>query len=305
MNSLTIILVSWNTRDLLSQCLASIFAFPPTCRFEAWVVDNASTDGTPEMLQHSFPQVHVIQNRENCGFARANNQAILRSQSRYVLLLNPDTVVKQGALENLVRYMDGNPRAGGAGPRLLNPDGSLQPSCYPTPTLLNEFLRLFHLDRLFVRAKSNLEAWAMDAPRPVEIIQGACLILRRSALEQVGYLDERFFIYSEDYDICMSLRKDGWTLSWLPFAEVVHYGGQSTSQVQSEMFLELYENKLKLMRKHYGRSGAAIYKIILFGSALTRVVLIPISHRNGHPEGERYRALGDNYRRLILALPGM
>jgi GT2 family glycosyltransferase len=303
--NLSILIVSWNTRDLLHQCLESIYAHPPDCLFEVWVVDNASTDGTPEMLYDTFPQVRLIQNPDNTGFAAANNQAIHRSHSRYVLLLNPDTVVLPGALDELVRYMEGNPRAGGAGPRLLNPDGSLQPSCCPTPTLVNEFMRLFHLDRIWLRAKSNMETWAHDVPRPVEIIQGACLILRRSALEQVGYLDERFFIYSEDDDICMRLRKDGWTLSWLPFAEVIHYGGQSTSQVQAEMFLELYENKLKLMRKHYGRSGAAIYKLILFGSALTRVALIPITRRNGHPEGERYRALGDNYRRLITALPGM
>jgi GT2 family glycosyltransferase len=303
--NLSIILVSWNTRSLLHQCLESIYTHPPDCLFEVWVVDNASTDGTPEMLYDTFPQVRLIQNPDNTGFAAANNQAIHRSHSRYVLLLNPDTVVLPGALDELVRYMEGNPRAGGAGPRLLNSDGSLQPSCCPTPTLVNEFMRLYHLDRIWLRAKSNMETWAHDVPRPVEIIQGACLILRRSALEQVGYLDERFFIYSEDDDICMRLRKDGWTLSWLPFAEVIHYGGQSTSQVQAEMFLELYENKLKLMRKHYGRSGAAIYKLILFGSALTRVALIPITRRNGHPEGERYRALGDNYRRLITALPGM
>jgi GT2 family glycosyltransferase len=303
--NLSIIIVSWNTCQFLHQCLHSIYSHPPNCLFDVWVVDNASTDGTPAMLHEFFPQVRLILNHNNGGFAQANNQAILQSQSRYVLLLNPDTVVEPGALEKLVSYMDEHPRVGGAGPRMLNPDGSLQQSCYPTPTLMREFLRLFHLDSFWPRAKCTMERWSVKVSSQVEIIQGACLILRRSALEQVGCLDERFYIYSEDYDLCYRLRRGGWRLSWLPVAEVIHYGGQSTTQVKAEMFIQLYEAKLQFMRKHYGWLGASTYKLILFSSAMPRLVLILLSHFEEDPESGWFRAVGDNYRRLINALPGM
>ena len=146
---LSIVIVSWNTSDMLLSCLTSIFDHPPQCHFDVWVVDNASSDISAAMVRQRFPQVHLIENRVNAGFARANNQAIRQSNGYFLLLLNPDTEVKPGALELLVRFLRRHRQVGGAGPRLLNPDGTLQPSCHPGPTLTRELWRLFHLDVIY------------------------------------------------------------------------------------------------------------------------------------------------------------
>ena len=157
--SLSIIIVSWNTRKLLEDCLVSILAKPPTSPFETWVVDNASTDGSSRMVREKFPQVHLVENRENVGFARANNQALQRCTGKYVLLLNPDTLVASGSLQALADFLDKHPEAGAAGARILNPDGSLQISSHPRPTLSRELWRLFHLDRLSSYAEYPLTKW--------------------------------------------------------------------------------------------------------------------------------------------------
>jgi GT2 family glycosyltransferase len=302
---LSIVIVSWNTCDLLADCLTSIYIQPPKCEFEVWVVDNASTDGTPQMLREDFPQVCLVENQQNIGFARANNHAIDYSNSRYVLLLNPDTVVKPGALQKLVQYMDENPKTGAAGPRLLNPDETLQTSCYAAPTLRREFIRMFKFDRIWSDCCYRMECWDLDQPREVDIIQGACLMLRREALDRVGLLDETFFIYSEDFDLCYRLLKDGWDRVWLPDAEVIHYGGQSTGQVSAEMFLHLYQAKLMFMRKHYGWAAAPLYKLILLFSALPRLMLIPLAWVENSPRSQHHHSLGKKYRRLLSAISQM
>src|SRR5262249_26992254 len=154
------------------------------------------------------------------GFARANNQAIAIAASRYVLLLNPDTRVRPDALQTLVRFMDEHPKAAAAGPRLLNADGSLHASCQPAPTLSRELWRLFHLDAAWSRASYRMQDWRIDTPRLVDVVQGACIILRRSVLDTAGGLDEGYFIYSEEVDLCHRLRRHGWQVWWVPQAEV-------------------------------------------------------------------------------------
>jgi GT2 family glycosyltransferase len=176
-------------------------------------------------------KLFLIHNQENAGFARATNQAIQSSESKYVLLLNPDTVVLPDALQQLVEFMDTHPEAGAAGSRVLNPDGSLQTSCYVAPTLAHEFFRLFHLSRFSPASTYQMKNWNTNIPRLVDIIQGDCLMLRKTALNQVGLLDERFFIYSEDVDLCYRLQRASWGLYWVPLAQVIHYGGQSTRQL--------------------------------------------------------------------------
>lgn len=302
---LSIVIVNWNVRDFLRRCLDSVYAHPCPGRIEVWVVDNASTDGSTQMVRACFPQVKLIENQQNAGFARANNQAIRQAGGRYVLLLNPDTEVKPGALQELVQFMDGHPLAGAAGSLLLNPDHSLQISCYRAPTLGREFLRLFHLDGLIPTGCYHMECWDKDTPREVDILQGACLLLRRQALEQVGLLDESFFIYSEDVDLCYRLQKAGWRLYWVPGARVVHYGGQSTQQVPFEMFVHLYQGKLAYIRKHYGRFAAGIYKFILLGASLPRLSLIPLSWLIEPSKRSRCDLLAKNYWRLIALLPEM
>jgi len=302
---LSIIIVNWNTRDLLAQCLQSVYAHPPEGEFEVWVVDNASTDGSAEMVRERFPQARLIRNAENVGFARANNQAIRQSSGRYVLLLNPDTEVKPGALETLVQFMDAHPEAGAAGARLLNPDGTLQSSCHPFPTLGREFWRLFHLDALRLCACYEMARWDPETLRPVDVVQGACVILRRKALDQVGLLDEDYFIYTEEVDLCYRLRQGGWRIYWAPQATVVHYGGQSTRQMPAEMFLRLYESKLLYFRKHHSRQAARAYKLILLAAATARLLLSPLAWLERPPQRQQHLALARCYRRLVRTLPEM
>jgi len=302
---LSIIIVNWNTRDLLAQCLQSVYETVQGLECEIFVVDNASSDGSAAMVRERFPCVRLVENWENVGFARANNQAIRESTGRYVVLLNPDTVVKPGALEALVPFMDTHPQAGAGGARLLNPDGTLQTSCYPAPTLSREFWRLFHLDAYWLYAHYDMASWGLDRPREVDVLQGACLILRREALDQVGLLDEDYFIYTEEVDLCQRLRHQGWKAYWLPQAAVVHYGGQSTQQVAAQMFLSLYQTKLLYFRKNHGRRAAQLYKLILLAATLTRLLLSPVAWLERSPQRRRHLILAGHYGRLLLALPKM
>jgi GT2 family glycosyltransferase len=249
--------------------------------------------------------VHLIENRENLGFARANNQAIQRCAGNYVLLLNPDTLVKSGALQALLDFLEKTPEAGGAGARILNPDGSLQISSWPRPTLSRELWRLFHLDSLLPYAEYPLTKWEANQAQDVDLLLGACLLLRKDVLGQVGFLDEEYFIYSEEIDLCFRMQRSGWRLFWVPQAEVVHFGGQSTQQAPTEMFLNLYHGKIKFFRKHYGWLSAQIYKLILMTAALSRLVLTPFVFFEPSSLREKHFMLADRYRHLVLALPGM
>jgi GT2 family glycosyltransferase len=302
---LSIIIVNWNTRDLLAQCLESVYAYPPAGDFEVIVVDNASTDGSAAMVHERFPQVVLIENGENMGFALANNQAIGRSHGRHVLLLNPDTVVQSGALDVLVRFLDEHPDAGAAGSMLLNPDGTLQPSCHPAPTLGREMWRLAHLDRLHPVALYRMQEWPADRPRLVDTVQGASLIVRREVIEQVGPLDDSYFMYSEEVDWCERIREAGWNVYWVPGSRVVHLGGQSTRQVGTPMFLQLYRGKLQYFRKHHGAVYGLLYKGELFVAAAARILLTPLAWVLRPGQRREQTELAGRYGRLILALPSM
>ena len=303
--SLSIIIVSWNTRELLENCLNSILANPPSSPFEIWVVDNASTDDSPRMVREKFPQVHLVENRENMGFARANNQAIRQCSGKYVLLLNPDTLAGAGALQALIDLLDTHPEAGAAGARIINPNGSLQISSHPRPTVSRELWRLFHLDVLSPFAVYPLTKWETAQPQEVDVLMGACLLLRKEVLDKVGLLDEDYFIYSEEVDLCYRIQRAGWHLYWVPTAEVVHFGGQSTQQVPTEMFLHLYQSKIKYFRKHYGWTASQIYKLILRLAALSRLMLAPFVIFENSARRRKHLILVDRYWRLVLALPGM
>lgn len=302
---LSVLIVNWNTCNLLERCLTSIYEDAGAAEYEVIVVDNASQDGSVEMVRKRFPQVQPIANNENQGFARANNQAIRQSRGRYVLLLNPDTEVKLGALGTLVDFMDAHPRVGAGGARLLNTDGTLQTSCYPAPTLLREFWRLFHLDRLWAYGCYHMADWDLDTPRKVEVVQGAALILRREALDQVGLMDETYFMYSEELDLCYRLQKGGWSLYWIPQSKAVHYGGQSTRQAAAKMFLCLYQSKLLFMRKHHGCITAQAYKLILLAATLARLLLSPLAWLERPAQRQQHLVLANHYRRLLAALPRM
>lgn len=305
---LSIIIVSWNTCELLAQCLTTVqenLAALPHLDVETFVVDNASADESTQMVQAQFPWVRLIANQENVGFARANNQAIRQTTARYVLLLNPDTELRAGSLATLIEFMEQHPQAGAVGPYLLNPDGSLQISCYPAPTLWHEFWRLFHLDALWRGASPSYrqERWSTKEPREVDVIKGACLMVRDDALKEVGLLDEGFFMYAEEVDLCRRLIVAGWDLYWVPESKVLHYGGQSTKQVAADMFLRLYETKVLYFRKHDGETGAAVYKLILFAAALARLLIVGAVHQLPlRQRRQKHLTLASHYRLLVRKL---
>jgi GT2 family glycosyltransferase len=300
---LSIVIVSWNTCELLNRCLETVFAYPPDVPFEVWVVDNNSQDKTVSMLRSQFPQVQLIVNGANPGFAAANNQAIRASSGEYLLLLNPDTEVKPGAITALVDFLDEQPQVGGAGSKLLNPDGSLQPSCYPMLTGFRELWRLLHLDWLKPVGEYNMHRWDTAEPRRVEVIQGASLILRRTVLDRVGLLDEGYFMYTEEVDLCYRMQQVGWLLYWVPQSQVVHYGGQSTRQVATEMFVHLYGSKVQFFRKHYGRLATAGYKFTLGLTSILRLSLSPLLWLKPAAVRQSKLLLARNYLQLLRVLP--
>lgn len=300
--ALSIVVVNWNTRDHLARCLCSLDRVAlDRDRVELFVVDNASADGSGAMVAQRFGWAQLIANEENVGFARANNQAILRSQGRYVLLLNSDTEIWPGAAEQLLAFMDAHPKAGAAGARLLNADGSLQHSCHPMLTPEREFWRLTFLDRLAPKATYDMERWEIDRPRPVDVIKGACLLLRRAALDEVGVLDEGYFMYTEEVDLCYRLVTAGWERWWVPQATVVHYGGASARQAAQEMYVHLYRSKVQFYRKFGGPRQVRRFKRLVRLAYWPRLLLSTA----GAPFSGRLSQSARTYRRLLGELPAM
>ena len=223
---LTVVIVSYNTRKLIRRCLQSLHAFPPSCEHEVLVVDNASRDGSIAMLRKEFPRARKLANKHNLGYAVAVNQGIETSESEYTLVLNPDIVLREGAIDALLQFMDTHPDAGLAGAKLLNTDGSLQHSCrgFYTPATL--VMRRTILGRLFPRSRVIRRHLMLDydhaASRPVDWVIGACMMVRRRAIEDVGGMDERFFLYFEDVDWCFRMSRQGWKVYYVPEAQMVH-----------------------------------------------------------------------------------
>lgn len=304
---LSIVVVTWNTRDLLSRCLSSVneclsdssLQHADRLSHEVIVVDNHSADGTSEMVREKFSWVRLIRSEINLGFARGNNVALRRHRGRYVLLLNPDTEVRPGALQSLVRYMDTHRDVGAVGPLVLNPNGTLQVSCYPLPNLPREIWRLFHGDAVWPYGVYNMDSWSRTEPRSVDVLQGACLLVRQEALEDVGPLDEDFFIYSEEVDLCKRIRERGWNLKWIPDATIVHHGGQSTGQLAEEMFLFLYRGKMLYFRKHFGAGAERAYKVVLVFAAWLRLALTPLTSLTDPDVYDRRQTTARYYRRLV------
>jgi len=270
---------------------------------EIFVVDNASTDGSQQMVAEGYPQVRLLANEHNLGFAAANNQAMQQARGEYILLLNPDTEVLAGAFETLIDFMEANPESGACGARLLNPDGSLQPSCSPEPTLKTEFRRLFHLKGVRADGYYAMDDWDVSTPRQVDVLLGACLLIRRETMDQIGFLDENYFMYSEEVDYCQRIRAAGWEIHWVPEAQVIHFGGQSTRQVAAKMFLCLYEGKIKYFRKHHGWLSAIAYKLILLAAGVARIASASLVWLGSSANRENHQKMINNYSRLLIALP--
>lgn len=252
---LSVVIVNWNTSAELEACLRSI-GEEDSVRLEIIVIDNASPDDSVEMVRREFPGVRLIENNANLGFAKAANQGISTSQGRYVLLLNPDSEVKPGALPAIVRFGDENPKVGIFGPKLLNPNGTLQYSCRGFPTVAAGFFRNTILTKYFPRNSYIYDylmlGWDHSEPRDVDWVSGAALVARRELLEDVGMLDERFYMYCEDVDLAFRAHEKSWRVTYFPPAVVVHACGRSSNYRPNRMIIEHHKSIFRFFRKHHG-----------------------------------------------------
>jgi hypothetical protein len=267
MVDLSIIIVSWNAREFLVACLKSIAETCQGLSVEVLVVDNGSTDGSVEAARSLGLGTEIIECGQNLGFAKANNIGIERSRGRYCCLINSDVVVLPRCLKHLLAFMDSQPQVGIAGPLVLNPDGSRQPSCRTVPTFLRLLARA-----LYLRKELTDEAFTRDAVSDVEVLSGCFWIVRRDAIEQVGMLDERFFIYAEDVDWCWRFRDAGWRVTFCPEARAIHFGGQSAAADPMRFQLELRKASVQLWRKHYGPAMARLCVVVMFCHEALRVL---------------------------------
>ncbi len=281
MPDVSIIIVNWNTQELLLRCLEHVYDTTRQVAFEVFVVDNASSDGSVAAVRSRFPEVQLIENNENVGFARANNQAMAVVRGRFLLLLNTDAFLHPAAVKTLVAHMDAYPDTGAAGCRLFYEDGTLQRSCSAFPTVLTELWQGLWLDRLFPRhplfGSYMMTYWNLDDLREVDAVLGACMIIRPSALKQVGPFNEQYFMYSEEIDLCYRLKQGGWKIRFVPTATATHIWGGSARQVHpAKTFLRLYESRVQFFRSHYGRLRTWLYKLVLLLGSILRVITGPI-----------------------------
>lgn len=253
----TIIIASWNTRDILRNCLASIYEQTSDFPFEVIVVDNGSTDGSAQMVASEFPQVHLIANSENLGYAGANNQAMAIAQGRYVLLLNSDTIILDNAIGKMIPFADSHPEVGVMGCRVLNPDRSHQSSCFMFPSLFNMIFMTVYLSKLFPSSKifgrERMLWFDWEKTCEVDVVVGCFMFARREAIDQVGMMDNRLFMYSEETDWCYRFKEAHWKVVYTPCAEIIHLGRVSSAKMKPEMTLQLRGSMLYFYKKHRGR----------------------------------------------------
>lgn len=265
--TVSVVIVNWNAREYLRRCLRSLALHGPSRPSETIVVDNASTDGSAEAVACEFPQVRLIRNPDNLGFAKANNIGVAASSGRYVCFVNSDVELLPGCIDRLLEYCEENEGVGMVGPLILGSDGRLQRSCRGFPSVWNMLCRALALDTAFPRARLfsgySMRHWAQDSLRPVDILTGCFWLVRRSAMDEVGLLDEAFFIYGEDMDWCKRFRVQGWPVLFVPSARAIHHGGASSSNAPIRFYLERHKADLQYWRKHHRPPAVAAYQAIV------------------------------------------
>jgi GT2 family glycosyltransferase len=296
---LSIVIVNWNTRDLLRDCLTSLLPATTGLKAEVLVVDNASTDGSPAMIRADFPTVRLIESPTNIGFAAGNNLALREATGRHVLLLNSDTLVQGEVLREAVAWLDAHPQAGVMGPTVLNADGTLQPSCSSFPSLKNLALQLMGITRIARLDGYRLTGWDRSTARRVDVVSGAAMFVRRAAMEEVGLLDESFFFYGEETDWCHRFARAGWEVVFVPLPAVTHFGGGSVRALSHRRDVLLTEGTTRLHRKHGGLAAGLACFAILAAHNLTRAAFwsIPAAFTQGA------RARAAHFARVTADLP--
>ncbi|MBN1428776.1 MAG: glycosyltransferase family 2 protein [Anaerolineae bacterium] len=315
MVDLSIIIVSYNVRDLLDICLESIRArfeggagsAANSLNTEVIVVDSLSSDDTPQMVQEKFPWVRLIEPGYNAGYAKGNNIGLEAGQGRYVFLLNPDTRVIGSAISGMIDYLDAHPQVGVIGPQLLNEDGSVQSSRRRFPTLGTAFFESTWLqsiapravlDRYYMRDRSDAETTTVDW------LHGAALVARREAVEQVGGFDEGFFMYSEELDWQRRIKLAGWEIVYYPQAQIVHYGGKSSEQVIAQTHMRFQNSKIRYFRKYHGNLIAGVLRLFLLAGYATQLIIEAAKGLLGHKRAMRQERVKTYWQVLRSGLKG-
>ncbi len=284
----SVCIVTYKARDLLRDCLCSLAANTQLASLEVIVVDNGSGDGVGEMLQQEFPTVRFIQNQGNEGYTRPNNQALQISRGRYLLLLNPDTLILPEAIDRLVDFLEGHPEAGVCGPKVLNPDLTLQKPCrrgesrpWAVISYFTGLSRLFPKSRLFGEYLMNY--MDEDLLHQVAGVSGSCMLIRREVTDQIGFLDERFFAYQEDADFCFRTRQAGWKIYYVPQAQIIHYGGMGGSRVQPyRSIYQWHRSYFLYYRKNLAKDYFFAFNWLYYGAMLLKfglAVLLNLLHK--------------------------
>ena len=292
MTDLSIVIVSWNTKKYLEECLTSLRTIDGNLSVETIVVDNASSDGTPEMIRAQFPEVTLLETGANLGFAGGNNVGIQKASGNYVCLINSDVNVPPDCLPKMHSYMEQNSTIGLLGPGMLYTDGRVHRSGMRFPTLWNLFLRALFLDSLFKRSRFFggylMKDFQFDRTTDIDVLNGWFWMARREALNQAGLLDRRFFMYAEDVDWCKQFHLAGWRVVFYPEARALHYGGASAANAPSRFNVEMQRANLQYWKKYHGRVSLFFYLLIGFLSYSIRAAgwgIVYLTQRSS-----RYRA---------------
>ena len=274
---LSVVIINWNTKAALESCLKSIYKNVPFCDYEIILIDNASQDGSAEMVKNKFPQVIVRKNTSNYGFAKACNQGIALSKGQYVLLMNADILILENTFENLLHFAQARPNAHIFGCRILNPDRTLHQSCFMFPSVLNILICGMRLNRLFPQnrffGRADMTWWNARDERRVQVVKGCFMLIRRNLFSIIGVLDEDYFMYSEESDFCYRSQKAGYDVLFTPTAEVIHLGGESTKQSFYTMKAQYYKSYLLFIKKHKSNIS---YLIAFFFTSLFVALRIPV-----------------------------
>jgi GT2 family glycosyltransferase len=290
---ISVVIVGWNAKHYLELCLESLAAAPPRRRLEILVVDNASADGSAEMIEARFPHVKLIRSAENLGFAKGNNVAIRQCQGRYIALVNPDVIVFPGCLDALADYLDQNPKVGNVGPRILNPDRTLQSSCRQFPTLWNNFCSATGLATRFKNSRffagEHMFFFAHDWTMAVDVLVGCFSMIRRETFDAVGLLDEGLFMYGDDVDWCRRCWKAGWQVVFYPGAEAIHDRGKITAPYPVRFALAQQRSVIYYWTKHHSFFGVLGISSLMFLRHLLRYTfagLSDLAHSQGRAQND-------------------
>jgi N-acetylglucosaminyl-diphospho-decaprenol L-rhamnosyltransferase len=303
---LSIIIVSWNVCDLLRKCLKSIEQGKSDLNIEVIVVDNASSDGSQNMVRDEFPTVKIDAQSENVGFPRGNNLGLENAKGRYFLLLNPDTEVVDDALSILVQYLEDHPAVGLVAGQLLNPDETIQSSIRRFPTVATGLFESTWLQGLAPRRLLDRYYFA-DAPTDtaveVDWVVGACMMVRKELIEQVGLLDEAYYMYSEELDWCKRIKSDGWQIVYLPTAQIIHHAGKSSEQAVPERHVNFQRAKLRYFRKYHGSLVTLLIRVVLLANYFEQLIIELIKGLFGHKRDMRRQRVAAYWKVLRSGLP--